>query len=139
MRTSSAAWSPRPPRPRVTVHSTDGFTATYAFATNAKVRKQKAASRPSAVAVNDRVGLVAAKGASGSTVTALRDSGPARSGWPTGPHMITIWAAKCSLSDHSAPGSRSWRSATGVSHVRVVTGLGGAATPTLYGLTSWCL
>jgi len=62
----------------VTVRSTDGFTATYAFTPSSKVRKQKAASRPSAVAVNDRVGIVAAKGPQGLTITGLRDSGPAR-------------------------------------------------------------
>jgi hypothetical protein len=62
----------------VTVRSTDGFTATYAFTPTSKVRKQKAASQPSAVAVNDRVGLVAAKGPQGLTVTGLRDSGPAK-------------------------------------------------------------
>jgi hypothetical protein len=61
----------------VTVRSADGFTATYAFAPNSKVRKQKAASQPSAIAVNDRVGLVAAKGPQGLTVTGLRDVGPA--------------------------------------------------------------
>jgi hypothetical protein len=60
----------------VTVRSTDGFTATYAFTPTSKVRKQKAASQPSAVAVNDRVGVVAAKGPQGLTVTRLRDSGP---------------------------------------------------------------
>jgi hypothetical protein len=62
----------------VTVRSTDGFTATYAFTPSSKVRKQKAASQPSAVAVNDRVGIVAAKGPQGLTVTGLRDAGPAR-------------------------------------------------------------
>jgi hypothetical protein len=62
----------------VTVRSTDGFTATYAFGPASKVRKQKAASQPSAVAVNDRVGLVAAKDAQGLTITALRDAGPAK-------------------------------------------------------------
>jgi hypothetical protein len=62
----------------VTVRSIDGFTATYAFTTSSKVRKQKAASQPSAVAVNDRVGIVAAKGPQGLTVTGLRDAGPAR-------------------------------------------------------------
>jgi hypothetical protein len=62
----------------VTVRSTDGFTATYAFTPSSKVRKQKAASQPSAVAVNDRVGIVAAKGSQGLTVTGLRDAGPAR-------------------------------------------------------------
>jgi hypothetical protein len=61
----------------VTVRSTDGFTQTYAFTPTSKVRKQKAKSQPSAVAVNDRVGLVAAKGAQGLTVTGLRDAGPA--------------------------------------------------------------
>lgn len=61
----------------VTVRSTDGFTQNYAFTPTSKVRKQKAASRPSAVAVNDRVGVVAAKGAQGLTVTGLRDAGPA--------------------------------------------------------------
>ncbi|HEY2194110.1 MAG TPA: hypothetical protein VGH76_17675 [Actinomycetospora sp.] len=61
----------------VTVRSTDGFTATYAFTPTSKVRKQKAASQPSAVAVNDRVGIVAAKGPQGLTVTGLRDAGPA--------------------------------------------------------------
>lgn len=60
----------------VTVRSTDGFTATYAFTPTSKVRKQKAASQPSAVAVNDRVGVVAAKGLQGITVTGLRDAGP---------------------------------------------------------------
>lgn len=60
----------------VTVRSTDGFTATYAFTPTSKVRKQKAASQPSAVAVNDRVGVVAAKGPQGLTVTRLRDTGP---------------------------------------------------------------
>ena len=60
----------------VTVRSTDGFTATYAFTPTSKVRKQKAASQPSAVAVNDRVGVVAAKGPQGLTVRGLRDSGP---------------------------------------------------------------
>jgi hypothetical protein len=63
----------------VTVRSTDGFTATYAFTPTSKVRKQKAASQPSAVAVNDRVGVVAAKGPQGLTVTGLRDAGPAPS------------------------------------------------------------
>jgi hypothetical protein len=63
----------------VTVRSTDGFTATYTFTPTSKVRKQKAASQPSAVAVNDRVGVVAAKGPQGLTVTGLRDSGPAPS------------------------------------------------------------
>ena len=62
----------------VTVRSTDGFTQTYAFAPTSKVRKQKAASQPSAVAVNDRVGLVAARGAQGLTVTGLRDAGPGK-------------------------------------------------------------
>ncbi|MDT7741710.1 MAG: hypothetical protein QOE59_788 [Actinomycetota bacterium] len=61
----------------VTVRSTDGFSATYAFTPTSKVRKQKAASQPSAIAVNDRVGLVAAKGPQGLTVTGLRDVGPA--------------------------------------------------------------
>ncbi|MCD2195653.1 hypothetical protein LQ327_19975 [Actinomycetospora endophytica] len=61
----------------VTVRSTDGFTQTYAFTPTSKVRKQKAASQASAVAVNDRVGVVAAKGAQGLTVTRLRDAGPA--------------------------------------------------------------
>lgn len=60
----------------VTVRSTDGFTATYTFTPTSKVRKQKAASQPSAVAVNDRVGVVAAKGPQGLTVTRLRDAGP---------------------------------------------------------------
>jgi hypothetical protein len=63
----------------VTVRSADGFSQTYAFTPTSKVRKQKAASQPSAVAVNDRVGLVAAKGAQGLTVTGLRDAGPAPS------------------------------------------------------------
>ena len=62
----------------VTVRSTDGFTATYAFAPTSKVRKQKAASQPSAVAVNDRVGVVATRGPQGLTVTRLRDAGPAK-------------------------------------------------------------
>jgi hypothetical protein len=61
----------------VTVRSTDGFTQTYAFTPTSKVRKQKAKSQASAVAVNDRVGVVAAKGAQGLTVTGLRDAGPA--------------------------------------------------------------
>lgn len=61
----------------VTVRSTDGFTQTYAFTPISKVHKQKAKSQPSAVAVNDRVGVVAAKGAQGLTVTGLRDAGPA--------------------------------------------------------------
>jgi hypothetical protein len=60
----------------VTVRSTDGFTATYTFTPTSKVRKQKAVSQPSAVAVNDRVGVVAAKGPQGLTVTRLRDAGP---------------------------------------------------------------
>jgi len=60
----------------VTVRSTDGFTATYVFTPTSKVRKQKSASQPSAVAVNDRVGVVAAKGPEGLTVTRLRDAGP---------------------------------------------------------------
>ncbi len=62
----------------VTVRSTDGYTATYGFTPTSKVRKQKAASQPSAVAVNDRVGLVAAKGPQGLTVTGLRDAGPGK-------------------------------------------------------------
>jgi hypothetical protein len=62
----------------VTVRSTDGFTATYAFTAASKVRKQKTASQPSAVAVNDRVGLVAVQGPQGLTVTGLRDAGPAK-------------------------------------------------------------
>jgi hypothetical protein len=62
----------------VTVRSTDGFTATYAFTPTSRVRKQKAASGPAAVAVNDRVGLVAAKGPQGLTVTGLRDAGPGK-------------------------------------------------------------
>ncbi len=62
----------------VTVRSTDGFTQTYAFTPTSKVRKEKAKSQASAVAVNDRVGLVAAKGAQGLTVTGLRDAGPAK-------------------------------------------------------------
>lgn len=62
----------------VTVRSTDGYTETYAFAPTSKVRKQKAASSPSAVAVNDRVGVVATKDPQGLTVTGLRDAGPAK-------------------------------------------------------------
>ena len=62
----------------VTVRSADGFTATYAFTPTSTVRKQKAASQPSAVAVDDRVGVVAAKGPQGLTVTRLHDSGPGR-------------------------------------------------------------
>jgi hypothetical protein len=62
----------------VTVRSTDGYTATYTFIPASKVRKQGAASQPSAVAVNDRVGIVAAKGPQGLTVTRLRDAGPGK-------------------------------------------------------------
>ncbi|NMO91016.1 hypothetical protein [Actinomycetospora sp. TBRC 11914] len=62
----------------VTVRSADGYTATYGFGPSSKVRKQKAASRPSAVAVNDRVGVVATKDPQGLTVTRLRDAGPAK-------------------------------------------------------------
>lgn len=61
----------------VTVRSTDGYTATYAFTPTSKVRKQGAASQPSAVAVNDRVGVVATKDPQGLDVTGLRDAGPA--------------------------------------------------------------
>jgi hypothetical protein len=61
----------------VTVRSTDGFTATYGFTPTSKVRKQKAKSQPSAVAVNDQVGVVATRTPQGLTVTGLRDTGAA--------------------------------------------------------------
>lgn len=61
----------------VTVRSTDGFSQTYTFTPTSKVRRQKAASSPSAVAVNDRVVVVAQRTPQGLDVTRLADAGPA--------------------------------------------------------------
>ena len=62
----------------LTVHSTDGFSATDPVDGSTKSRKNRQASDISQVAVNDRVRVVAIK--SGDTLTAQRidDTGPAQ-------------------------------------------------------------
>ena len=59
----------------VTVRSQDGFTATYTVTSTSKVRKDKQASTISAVAVNDKVALVAVKQGTADNVLRLRDAG----------------------------------------------------------------
>jgi hypothetical protein len=61
----------------VTVKSKDGFTATYAVGSGAKVRKQKQASAIADVHTGDRVGVLALRSGSTDTLRRLRDAGPA--------------------------------------------------------------
>ncbi len=62
----------------LTVHSPDGFSATYTVDSSTKIRKNRGTSDISQVATNDRVTVVAIK--AGDTVTAQRinDTGPAK-------------------------------------------------------------
>ena len=59
----------------VTVRSQDGFTATYTVTSASKVRKDKQTSSISAVAVNDKVEVVAAKQGPADNVLRLHDAG----------------------------------------------------------------
>jgi hypothetical protein len=62
----------------LTVHSADGFSATYTVDSSTKIRKDRKTSDISQVAANDQVTVVAIK--AGDTLTAQRinDTGPAR-------------------------------------------------------------
>jgi hypothetical protein len=59
----------------VTVRSQDGYTATYTVTSTSRIRRDGRASSISAVAVADRVVLVAAKQGSADNVLRLADAG----------------------------------------------------------------
>jgi hypothetical protein len=61
----------------VTVKSQDGFTATYAVGSAAKIRVKKQTAAMSGVHVGDRVGVTAVHSGSTDTVRRLADAGPA--------------------------------------------------------------
>ncbi|MGH3781351.1 MAG: hypothetical protein ACRDRO_12180, partial [Pseudonocardiaceae bacterium] len=63
---------------QLTVHSADGFTATYVVDNSTKISKNRKASDIRQVAANDRVTILATKTGSTTTVTRIGDTGPAR-------------------------------------------------------------
>ncbi|HET9255834.1 MAG TPA: DUF5666 domain-containing protein, partial [Pseudonocardiaceae bacterium] len=62
----------------LTVHSADGFSATYTVDDSTKIRKNRQASDISQVAANDQVTVLATKTGDTLTATRIDDSGPAK-------------------------------------------------------------
>ncbi|HEY2766600.1 MAG TPA: hypothetical protein VGJ13_21695 [Pseudonocardiaceae bacterium] len=62
----------------ISVQSPDGFSASYAVDSQAKIRKNKQSATIDQVAVNDRVMVVAVKNGTTVTVKRISDAGPGK-------------------------------------------------------------